>query len=148
MLFFEIKLFLFSNSLWNRVVSAAAPRVATQYAPQGKPTALYRTVFYYGFLCVLRAGGSEPACGGCEWRDALLVEFYQKEHDPADTFLQESCRFPQNGDYAVGCVPVSIHLLVGYLVFLSIQDGLSVYRKLCRIDMRVDGSPKSRYGCS
>lgn len=61
-------------SSWNRVIPAASPGIASQYAPDGEAESLYRSMLQYRLPCIFRACGNEAARGRCVWRDEALVE--------------------------------------------------------------------------
>ena len=58
------------------VVTAAAPRVATDYTFQGKQTSFEGSVFFDCFQGILGTGRRKTACGRCMWRDGCLIEAY------------------------------------------------------------------------
>ena len=70
---FPLSSFLFPLSR-NRVISAASPGVASQYAPDGESESLYWSVLQYRLPCIFRACWNESARGRCVWRDEALVE--------------------------------------------------------------------------
>ena len=73
---------VFDLGLWNGVIAGAAPGVAAQDAPYGQVEALEGSVFLYGLLGILRAGGGETAGSGREGADAPLVEQDGQEQQP------------------------------------------------------------------
>lgn len=62
------------STLRHRVVPAASPGVASQYAPDGESESFYRSVLQYRLPCIFRACGYEAARWRCVWRDEALVE--------------------------------------------------------------------------
>ena len=53
--------------LWYGVVTAAAPRMTTNYAFYGKQASFECSVFFYRFQGVLRTGGCKSASGRSMW---------------------------------------------------------------------------------
>ena len=64
------------------IISAASPRIASQYAPDGKGKSLERSVLQDSLPGVFRTGRSEAAGRRCERRDELPVEAYRKYQQP------------------------------------------------------------------
>lgn len=61
----------------HRIVSVSAPRIATQYPPDGQPTSFQRAVFSDSLKSVFRACRGKTACGHSERGYAELIELYQ-----------------------------------------------------------------------
>ena len=62
----------------NRVIRVAfVKRMTAQNALDGKPTALYDTVFVDGFICISRASRGKPTAGGSCGRDVAPIEANQ-----------------------------------------------------------------------
>ena len=63
---------------WYRVITAAAPRMATQNALNGQPTAFERTVFFYSFNGILGTCWRKPATCRCIWGNGYLIKSDRK----------------------------------------------------------------------
>ena len=67
------------------IISAASPRVASQYAPDGKGKSLERSVLQDSLPGIFRAGRCEAAGRRREGRDELPVEQYREYQQPRKT---------------------------------------------------------------
>ena len=62
----------------HRIIPAPAPGMAAQQSAHSKIQSLERPVLAESLQSILRTGRSESAGGRLEWRDAQLIEPYQK----------------------------------------------------------------------
>ena len=76
--------------LRDRVVSAAAPRVAAQYALQRQPESLQGAVFAESLKGILRASRSEAAGRRLQRRDAFAIEEDERDERGAQHFAHEA----------------------------------------------------------
>jgi len=67
---------IFVWRLWNGVIAAASPRIATQNTLYGKKRPFEDTVFLQGFYCILRTSGCEATCRRGMHRDSSLIKAY------------------------------------------------------------------------
>lgn len=71
------------------VVTAAAPRMTTNYTFYGKQASFECSVFFYRFQGVLRTGGCKSASGRSMWWDGCLIETYQGRENVLRNFFQQ-----------------------------------------------------------
>lgn len=67
--------------LWYRVITAASPGMAPQYAPTSQVEALERAMFLDGFDGITGARRGKSTRWREQWRDAGTVEIYGKEEN-------------------------------------------------------------------
>lgn len=78
--------------LWDRVVSMASPRVATENPPDGEIKSLENAVFPECLQRILRACRSETACCRGERRYAQLIESdHEYEREDQDSSEGDRC---------------------------------------------------------
>ena len=75
--------------LWYGVVTAAAPRMTTNYAFYGKQASFECSVFFYCFQGVLRTGGCKSASGRSMWWDGCLIKVYKCDENVLRNFFQQ-----------------------------------------------------------
>ena len=83
-MFFRLVLFSSFRIFRYRIVSARAPRIATEHSPQGKTETADHSPLVYRIDAVLRAGGCKPAAGRGQGRYKPSVKIYRKQHDLFD----------------------------------------------------------------
>ena len=104
--------------LWDRIVSAASPRVTSGDAADGQVEAFDRAMFSQCFEGILRTCRGEPAAWLLERRYAYLIETDQEDKRSDRNLLQYSQHIPALHDYTPSGVP-SAEPLAQNLAFRS-----------------------------
>lgn len=79
---------LSESCLWNRVISASAPRMTAHNTADCQVETFEYTVLAECLKSVLGTSGSKPACRRLEWRNTELIEFYQQYKRKNQDFSQ------------------------------------------------------------
>ena len=89
MFFVDFRIF----SLWNRVISASAPRIAAQDSPDGEVESFDGSVLDEGLPRILRTSRGEAARGRRVGRNRSLVEANRQDEQPDDAPRNETDDF-------------------------------------------------------